>query len=112
MNFKAYYDPATDEIYNCKKYSYIWFHERRHQIQFKTIPKLKSFNHWLHILTYGLNAGVLATIIFQLKGFMLGLLTIGFISLPYTAFNLYLEADALIVGSWYWIQHKRKGLRF
>ncbi len=32
---KAYYDPNTDKIMNCEEGSFIWYHERRHQIQLK-----------------------------------------------------------------------------
>lgn len=106
MSFKAYYDVQTDTIKGCEPYSYSWFHERRHQTQFKAVPFIKSFNLWSEVLTYGINAGLLGSILLGSLPFWFGVYAIGLVSLPYTFFNLFIEVDALIFGTINWAKYK------
>ena len=107
MNFNAYYDVTKDRIINANPYTYEWFHERRHQQQFKTLRWLRGFNQRLEILSYGLSAGFLLGMLTQMIPFILGVLLIGLSNLSYAFLNLVLELDAILFGTIAWIKHKR-----
>jgi len=103
---EAYYDPENDVIRGCTPYSYAWFHERRHQTQFKLIPKLVGINRNLHIYSYAVTTGALLSILIPNVSFKLGIFLMGISILPYTFFNLILEIDAMIFGTIDWIKNK------
>ena len=105
MNFKAYYDVANDRIMGCDPFTYSWFHEDRHRQQFTYIPKLKSFNQWLEVLTYGLTSGFMLGGVVGILSIGWTLILMGLSTVPYSMLNLMLELDALVFGTWNWYRH-------
>lgn len=108
MNSEAHYDVETDTIRGCRPYTYEWFHERRHQMQFRTIKLLKRFNQNLEIISYGATSGTLLAIIFGLIPIVDGLIIMGLVNAPLALLNLLLEGDAVLFGTIDWWRYTRK----
>jgi len=106
MSFNAFYDPETDKIHNAKPFSYSWFHEKRHQQQFRLVPGLRSINLWLHTLTYPLCSAFAFAMVVRLLPPTESLILMGASALPYSLVNLWLEVDAVLFGTINWAKHK------
>jgi hypothetical protein len=96
--FSAYYDPNTDTIHGCRKYSYAWFHEYRHMLQMKQ-KLLHNIWLWLPSITgiLGLVMVWFLIIIPSQVVLMLG----GYFILPISFFLLFLELDAHLYAMYY-----------
>lgn len=96
---KAYYDPVTDTIHGCKPGSYAYAHEERHREQYKK-GKAELLDK-LYVISY------YASFVCAVGGFIVkgpwGMVEgIGLAFLPHVISQLYLEADAYIVGLIRW----------
>lgn len=96
------YDYEKDLILDCHPNTYAWFHERRHQTQFKSLPWLKDAFEMTYSM--GLYVGLTSSILAILKiipiDSMMSLIGIGFMN--FVTLHLCLELDALFFGSLNW----------
>lgn len=97
-----YYDPVSDSIHGCEPGSYAWYHEDRHRQQYKR-GKADLLDQ-LYVICY------YASFLCAVGGFVVGgpwgsVKGIGLAFLPHVISQLYLEADAYLVG---FIQWRRK----
>lgn len=96
---RAYYDSVNDKIVGCKKGSLTWWHERRHQMQFKNLAK----KNWLILLDMWITIFVAAMVssywlsILTRSDVYSGLLFVIMIALtPMTVMFWYSEIDAWV----------------
>lgn len=91
----SYYDPIKDEIVGCKEDSYSYYHERRHQWQYKKgiADKIDIMHIYLYYLAI---FSILPSLFFG--GLFLMVVIIGILMTPYIIALLLLELDAYIIG--------------
>lgn len=107
MSLKAYYDPVTDTIRNATPFTYAWFHERRHQEQYKKNSWLKTFDLWSSIIAYALSGGMLIVCLIHWRLDLYFYFT-GLVYTPIVLLGLFLEIDAFIFGTISWMKYRLK----
>lgn len=88
------YNPGTDEISGVEPYTWGWWHERRHQIQYNNelVLWIDAFFHDL-AQQYGFYISIG---LFIVEGWLPSLLFLGVSTVPYGLWNVLLEVDAWI----------------
>lgn len=99
----AHYDPSTDTIHGADPGTWAYYHEARHQWQFKKYPNLQELTAKVHIRSY--YASIIASSILMLfygwRGIIVG---VGFGMLTHVLFILLMELDAYIMGTYQWLR--------
>lgn len=105
-NKLAYYDPQKDIIVNAAPYTYSWFHEKRHQTQYKS-SRLPDIADTIGMYVYTI-CGFISLIGLPLGAFTLVFLMNGLFVTPYVLFCMFLEIDAYIFGTINYFKYKKE----
>ena len=99
----AYYDPRADKIVGCEEFSFVWFHEKRHQYQEligwnRKVDFLFMFSYYVGfvVLGYGLYS----------RDWLLMFSILGVLFFPYLLCLLFFELDAYVVGFLDWYSYR------
>jgi Zn-dependent membrane protease YugP len=102
----AYYDPVSDTIANCTKHSYTWFHEKRHQYQYKTL-KVGYYVDEIGMVAYNIG-GIILVIGLLLEYILQTFILIGIITSSYIVLACLLEVDAYLFGTINYFKYKKE----